>query len=544
MHAVEAITGAVTDSDACGHAAAQRALHTPGHRRTAMRHRDGRAAADAGGGRRGRHAAAPDGPGVDEVVDLDGALVTPAFVDAHVHATSTGLALTGLDLTGAPAWPTASTGSRRSPARRRGGVVLGHGWDETTWPERRPPTRQELDRASYGGVVYLTRIDVHSAVVSSALLAAAPGGARRRRVRRLRAPHHRGAPRRRRVARESVTPDQRRAAQRATRAAPPPRHRLLHELAGPDISSEDDLRALLAPRRRGARAAGPRLLGRAAAGVERARELGALGAAGDLFADGAIGSHTACLRTVYADADHTGHAYLTAARSRDHVVACTGPGSRPASTPSATARSTPSWRASARPPSRSGADGGPPGPAPDRARRDGRRRHDRRARRPWGRRIRAAGLRPALGRRAGMYAERLGAERARPLNPFAAMAAGGDALALGSDSPVTPLDPWGTRPGRRPPPDARTAASRRRRLRRAHGGRLAGRGRRRRRPLRSGRRRRSRSGPAPPVPCPRSRPTKACPPAVARWCAGPRSTTQSPPEGRATSPMIETASAG
>jgi predicted amidohydrolase YtcJ len=37
---------------------------------------------------------------VDRVIDLDGALVTPAFVDAHIHATSAGLALTGLDLSG------------------------------------------------------------------------------------------------------------------------------------------------------------------------------------------------------------------------------------------------------------------------------------------------------------------------------------------------------------------------------------------------------------------------------------------------------------
>ena len=39
--------------------------------------------------------------GVDEVIDLEGALVTPAFTDSHVHTTSTGLALTGLDLSGA-----------------------------------------------------------------------------------------------------------------------------------------------------------------------------------------------------------------------------------------------------------------------------------------------------------------------------------------------------------------------------------------------------------------------------------------------------------
>jgi len=40
-----------------------------------------------------------DAPAADEVVDLDGALVTPAFVDAHVHTTDTGLTLAGLDLT-------------------------------------------------------------------------------------------------------------------------------------------------------------------------------------------------------------------------------------------------------------------------------------------------------------------------------------------------------------------------------------------------------------------------------------------------------------
>src|SRR4029453_16656530 len=39
--------------------------------------------------------------GADEVVDLRGRLVTPAFVDAHVHTVQTGLMLTGLDVTGA-----------------------------------------------------------------------------------------------------------------------------------------------------------------------------------------------------------------------------------------------------------------------------------------------------------------------------------------------------------------------------------------------------------------------------------------------------------
>ena len=42
----------------------------------------------------------------------------------------------------------------------------------------------------------------------------------------------------------------------------------------------------------------------------------------------------------------------------------------------------------------------------------------------------------------GMYAQRLGAERGAGLNPFAAMAAAGVVLALGSDAPVTALGPW------------------------------------------------------------------------------------------------------
>ena len=42
----------------------------------------------------------------DEVVDLDGALVAPGFVDAHAHVLGTGLALEGIDLS-----PGAGTGS-------------------------------------------------------------------------------------------------------------------------------------------------------------------------------------------------------------------------------------------------------------------------------------------------------------------------------------------------------------------------------------------------------------------------------------------------
>jgi predicted amidohydrolase YtcJ len=41
-----------------------------------------------------------------------------------------------------------------------------------------------------------------------------------------------------------------------------------------------------------------------------------------------------------------------------------------------------------------------------------------------------------------LYAQRLGTERARPMNGFASLNRAGVALAFGSDTPVTPFDPW------------------------------------------------------------------------------------------------------
>jgi predicted amidohydrolase YtcJ len=44
----------------------------------------------------------------------------------------------------------------------------------------------------------------------------------------------------------------------------------------------------------------------------------------------------------------------------------------------------------------------------------------------------------------GLYERRLGEERYAAMNRYASMTRAGVALAFGSDSPVTPFDPWGT----------------------------------------------------------------------------------------------------
>jgi len=386
-----------------------------------------------------------DAGAADEVVELGGALLAPAFVDAHVHSTSTGLALLGLDLTGAASLADALAAVERAARSAGGRPLLGHGWDESRWPEGRPPTTAELDRATYGSVVYLSRVDLHSAVVSSALLAAAP------QVRTLpgwspsghvtRDAHHAA----RRVARDALSAGQRRDAQRATlRTAASLGIGCLHELAGPDLSSVDDLLSLVAL---AVEEPAPEVLPYwgepGPSGVDTAAGVGALGAAGDIFVDGSIGSHTACFSEPYADLPgEQGHRYLSVEDVTEHAVSCTRAGLQAgfhAIGDVAVRTVVDGYAAAARV---VGAE----------AFATARHRVEHLELVPDGAaaelsRLGVVGsVQPAFdalwGGTGGMYATRLGAARVLASNPLAGLAAAGVTLAFGSDAPVTPLAPW------------------------------------------------------------------------------------------------------
>lgn len=387
--------------------------------------------------------------GVDEVIDLDGALVTPAFTDAHVHTTSTGLALTGLDLSGARTLDEALSLVRTYVAAHPGDrVVLGHGWDATRWPGQRPPSRTELDAAAGGRPVYLPRIDVHSAVASTALLDLVPAitsmPGYHPQAPLTAAAHHAV----RSAAHGAVSPRQRADAQRAAlHHAASLGIGTVHECGGPDISDEEDFTALL---KLAAGQHGPRVFGYWAEQVadekdaRRIRELGAVGAAGDLFVDGSLGSHTACLHEPYADAPLTGTAHLDAEQIAAHVAACTEAGLQAgfhAIGDAALHAVVEGVRAAAE----------KVGLGRVRAARH-RIEHAEMLTPETVAAFAELGLtasvQPAFdaawGGEEGMYAQRLGAGRARTLNPYAALLRAGVPLAFGSDSPVTPLDPWGT----------------------------------------------------------------------------------------------------
>ncbi|BCB76062.1 hypothetical protein Pflav_024720 [Phytohabitans flavus] len=186
-----------------------------------------------------------DAPSADVTVDLDGALVTPAFVDAHVHATDTGLALAGLDLSGArSAAEVLAAVAAFAEGLPGDAVVLGHGWDETTWVDQAKPEAAALERAAGGRRAYLSQASIHSALCTPSLLAAArgtPGFDESGWVRRE--AHH--------VVRElalgSIPAVQRTEAQRVTLArAAELGIAAVHECGGPGTSSEADFTGLLA----------------------------------------------------------------------------------------------------------------------------------------------------------------------------------------------------------------------------------------------------------------------------------------------------------
>jgi hypothetical protein len=386
------------------------------------------------------------GAGV-EVVDLGGRLVTPAFVDAHVHLVQTGQTMSGVDLGGARSrvevLDRVAAYVRIHPGVR---VVVGQGWDEGEWADQRRPERAELDRAGGGLPVYLARVDVHSAVVSSALLDQLPGIAGAAGYSAAgwmsQDAHH--------LCRAQVdrlfTDDERRASIRAAlREAARQGIGTVHELGGLHLGPVEDL---VRAREVGAEvgvdvvAYWGELYGEES--VARARAVGAVGLAGDLCIDGAIGSRTAALRQPYADAQTSGVRYLSTAEVTEHVVGCSRAGLQAGFHcigDDAVAAAVDGFRAAAE-------IVGSPAVRAARHRLE----HvemvaeaDIATLADLGV---VASMQPAFDAAWGgpgeLYERRLGRARATGMNPLGALHRAGVPLAFGSDSPVTPLNAWTT----------------------------------------------------------------------------------------------------
>ncbi|NLE80459.1 MAG: amidohydrolase [Rhodococcus sp.] len=380
-----------------------------------------------------------------EIVDLAGAFVTPGFVDTHVHVTSLGLNIVGLDLVGVSSKDECLHRLSEFARTHDDDVIWGHGWDESAWDGAAEPTTAELDAAAPGRKVYLSRIDVHSAACSTPLRGSVPrldttAGYSAESPLGFDAHHQVRA-----AARDLLTARQRERARAAALDSIASKGVVVvHECGGPDISGLNDFREML-EHDHGVEVRG--YWGEAVATPEEARDLlartGAHALGGDLFIDGSIGSHTAWLREPYTDDPSTsGNSYLTVDQIAAHVRACTLAGVQAGFHVIGDAAVGAAVEAFGLVADELG------GPAL--AARGHRLEHaemmsgdDIERLAAWGV---VASMQPGFdalwGGNDDLYALRLGPERGIGLNAFAAAASAGVSLAFGSDAPVTPVDPW------------------------------------------------------------------------------------------------------
>ncbi|WP_081290264.1 amidohydrolase [Mycobacterium asiaticum] len=377
--------------------------------------------------------------------DLDGAFVAPGFVDSHIHLSATGLAISGLDLRPATSRAQCVRLVADYAAAHPGRPVWGHGWDESAWPENTAPSTADLDAVLGDRPAYLARVDVHSALASSGLrrlvpdLAGAAGFDAQRPL--AEDAHHRARAVARSLLTEAQLTEARVAALQALAAAGIV---AVHECAGPEIGGLDDW-LHLAGLDQGVEVIG--YWGEAVTTPARARtliaETGARGLAGDLFVDGSLGSRTAWLHEPYADAPGcTGARHVDPGAVEAHLRACSQAevaagfhviGDAAVSTVvdalervvddlgiAAVARCGHRLEHLEM-------------VSPEQAAKLG----------SWGV---IASVQPNFdalwGGDDGMYAQRLGPERACRLNPLALLASQGVPLAFGSDAPVTDFEPW------------------------------------------------------------------------------------------------------
>jgi len=114
-----------------------------------------------------------------QVIELAGRAVTPGLIDAHSHLKGLGAALDQVDLRGAASYDEvvrrvrdAAAAGRQAGDHPPGSWVLGRGWDQNLWPDKRFPDHHALSQAVPDHPVWLTRVDGHAALLNARAMAA------------------------------------------------------------------------------------------------------------------------------------------------------------------------------------------------------------------------------------------------------------------------------------------------------------------------------------------------------------------------------------
>jgi predicted amidohydrolase YtcJ len=102
------------------------------------------------------------------VFELPGRLVTPGIVDAHLHFVSFGLYLQRVDLRDLTSISACRERLKAAVAKKRPGEwIIGRGWNEHIWTDRREPCAKDIDDISPDHPVMLVRCCGHTVWINA-----------------------------------------------------------------------------------------------------------------------------------------------------------------------------------------------------------------------------------------------------------------------------------------------------------------------------------------------------------------------------------------
>ncbi|UNK50618.1 amidohydrolase [Lysobacter sp. S4-A87] len=106
-------------------------------------------------------------------VDAGDATVIPGLIDAHAHVSGLGLTMLTADLVDATSKDEVIRRLREFAAKLPADAwLIGRGWDQNDWPEKRFPSAADLDAVFPDRPVWLERIDGHAGWANSAAMRA------------------------------------------------------------------------------------------------------------------------------------------------------------------------------------------------------------------------------------------------------------------------------------------------------------------------------------------------------------------------------------
>lgn len=103
-------------------------------------------------------------------IDLKGKAVYPGFIDAHSHFYGYGTFLGMANLNGAKSFNEVLIRLQKHEAQFPGDWLVGRGWDQNDWSEKKFPTKEMLDELFPDKNVVLIRVDGHAVLANSNVL--------------------------------------------------------------------------------------------------------------------------------------------------------------------------------------------------------------------------------------------------------------------------------------------------------------------------------------------------------------------------------------